>query len=63
VIRLDKKLVNQLLGEGLLTEENFFPNVFYDKGYEILLSRQKGSSIATKYNKVLPENMIPEIQS
>ena len=63
VIRLNIELVNQLLGNGLLlTEENFFPDISKDKGYEILLSRQMGSSLKTRYKKALPENMIPEIQ-
>lgn len=63
VIRLDIELANRLLGDGLLlTEENFFPDVSYDDGYKILLSRQEGSSVPTKHHKVLPEKMIPEIQ-
>ena len=59
VVRVNVDLAAQMLGTGtLLSQENFFPNSEIDQGYNILLERQIGSNVKSKYKKILPENMI-----
>ncbi len=59
VIRVNIDLATEMLGTGtLLSQENFFPKATIDQGYSILLERQHGSGIQTKYKKILPEDMI-----
>jgi hypothetical protein len=59
VIRVGVNLAKEMLGEGsLLTQENFFPDKTVDQGYRILLERQENSGSETKYEKLLPPDMI-----
>ncbi len=61
VIRVNVDLAKEMLGNGmLLSQENFFPNEQIDQGYNVLLERQAGSRIASKYKTLLPENMITD---
>lgn len=61
VIRVNVDLAKEMLGLGtLLSQENFFPDDTIDQGYSILLARQKGSRLKSKYKKVLPAGMIAD---
>ena len=61
VIRVSVDLAREMLGSGtLLTQENFFPDESIDQGYNILLQRQIDSRLKTKFNKVIPKDMITD---
>ena len=63
VVRVDIDLAKRMLGDGeLLSMENFFPNEKIDQGYKILLERQKGSRIASKFDKILPDGIIADLK-
>lgn len=61
VIRVNIDLAKEMLGQGtLLSQENFFPDETIDQGYNILLERQKGSRLESKFPKLLPPEMITD---
>lgn len=61
VIRVNIDLAKEMLGSGtLLSQENFFPDETIDQGYNILLERQKGSRLKSKFEKVIPSEMITD---
>lgn len=63
VVRMDIDLAKKMLGNGeLISMENFFPNEKIDQGYKILLARQEGSRINTKYDKILPDGIIADLK-
>lgn len=50
-----------MLGNGsLLSQENFFPRVEIDQGYNVLLQRQKQSRLSSSHPKILPPNTITD---
>lgn len=62
VLRISVELVDQMLGEGLLNSpKNFFPSPKRDEGYNLLLSRQEGTSTVhdDEYPIILPMGTIP----
>lgn len=63
IVRMDIDLAKKMLGNGeLISMENFFPNEKIDQGYKILLARQEGSRINTKYDKILPDGIIVDLK-
>ena len=61
VIRMSVDLAKEMLGSGiLLSQDNFFPDETIDQGYNILLERQQGSRLPSKYDKLLPPGMIAD---
>ena len=61
VIRVNIDLAKEMLGSGtLLSQDNFFPDETIDQGYNILLERQKGSRLKSKFKKVIPPEMITD---
>lgn len=61
VIRVNIDLAKEMLGSGtLLSQENFFPDETIDQGYNILLERQKGSRLKSKFEKVILSEMITD---
>lgn len=59
IIRIDVKLVKELLGSGaLLSQDNFFPSYEIDNGYHVLLERQINSILKSNNTKIIPENFI-----
>lgn len=61
VIRISVVLAREMLGLGtLLAQENFFPDETIDQGYNILLERQRGSRLKSKYEKLMPPGMITD---
>lgn len=65
VIRINVKLVNELLGNGLLaSQKNFFPSIDCDWGYRVLLQRQMDTNISKvdRLKDVLPKDMIKAME-
>lgn len=63
VIRVNIDLAKEMLGSGtLLSQDNFFPDETIDQGYNILLERQKGSRLQSKFKKVIPSGMITDFE-
>ncbi len=61
VVRVNIDLAKEMLGSGtLLSQENFFPDETIDQGYNILLERQKGARLKSKFKKVIPPGMITD---
>lgn len=61
VIRVNIELAKEMLGSGsLLSQANFFPDETIDQGYNILLERQKGSRLKSKFKKIIPPEMITD---
>ena len=61
VVRVSVALADKMLGRGtLLSQENFFPDETIDQGYKILLERQEGSRLASRFAKLLPAGMITD---
>ena len=50
-----KKYVDSLIEKQLINEK-------IDQGYKILLARQEGSRINTKYDKILPDGIIADLK-
>lgn len=63
IIRVNIDLTKEMLGNGmLLSQDNFFPNEKIDQGYHVLLERQIGSRLTSKYKKIIPGGMIIDFE-